>query len=368
MKEKRETSRHLGIDSLRILSMWMIVIMHVLRQSGLLYETEVMSTKYEAAWLMEIAAYCAVNCYALISGYVGYQSKVKYDKLLLLWLQVFFYTLLITGIFAVFKPGTVNLSVWKRALFPMSQKQYWYFTAYFALFFFMPALNLVIQRLERKELKLLLGGCFFLFSIVQTIRQVDLFDLHNGYSVLWLIVLYLMGGYLHKYGIPEKVKKRTVFFLYIGCVVVTWAVQYGLLNDAKIHGTEGKNGMLLISYLSPTISVAGIALFLLFAKLQPKNVLLCGVIRFLAPLSFSVYLIHVHPLLFDSVLKEQVSFLVDLRTRYAVPMTLVTAAVIYLLCSLIDKIRLELFRMLHVPILCQKLLSLPQRWKEREGR
>ena len=46
--------------------------------------------KYEVVMLWESFTYCAVNCYALISGYVGLQSQFKIKKFINLWIEVFF--------------------------------------------------------------------------------------------------------------------------------------------------------------------------------------------------------------------------------------------------------------------------------------
>lgn len=57
MKQEREY----GIDALRIVAMWMIVILHVLLQGGILERLEESSWRYMTAWSLEAAAYGAVN-------------------------------------------------------------------------------------------------------------------------------------------------------------------------------------------------------------------------------------------------------------------------------------------------------------------
>ena len=75
MQEFRLSSmeeRNYGIDLLRIVSMMMVVLLHVLGQGGILDGSDPLTVKSETAWLLEIGAYSAVNIYAMISGYVGY--------------------------------------------------------------------------------------------------------------------------------------------------------------------------------------------------------------------------------------------------------------------------------------------------------
>lgn len=128
-------SRNYGIDLLRILSMYMVVILHVLGQGGILRETIILSSNYKVVWLLEIVSYCAVNCYALISGYVGINAEYNYSNIIALWLRVIFYTVIITACFALVVPNSVGINEICNAIFPVMRKQYWYFTAYFCVFF-----------------------------------------------------------------------------------------------------------------------------------------------------------------------------------------------------------------------------------------
>ena len=87
-----EKKRNYGIDLLRMLSMFMIVNLHVLGQGGAMVRIVGDEAGYYAAWFLETCAYCAVDCYGLISGYVGVNGKFRPARLLELWLQVFFYS------------------------------------------------------------------------------------------------------------------------------------------------------------------------------------------------------------------------------------------------------------------------------------
>lgn len=88
--ERIAPSRNYGIDLLRMLSMYMVCTLHTLGQGGILEATSEHSSQYCLAWLLEIAAYCAVDCFALISGYVGATARFRPINLLRLWLQAAF--------------------------------------------------------------------------------------------------------------------------------------------------------------------------------------------------------------------------------------------------------------------------------------
>ena len=168
--------RNYGIDFLRIISMFMIVILHILGNGGILASVQIGSSNYHLAWILEIASYCAVNCYALISGYVGIYSVHKYSNIFYLWLQVIFYTLSITLLFNILSPSSVTISSWLNALFPISRKQYWYFTAYFCMFFFIPYFTVLLNNLSKKELTTLCLTILIMLCVLPTFAQDDIFQ------------------------------------------------------------------------------------------------------------------------------------------------------------------------------------------------
>ena len=71
------TDRNDGIDLLRIVSMYMITILHVCGQGGAMVRIASHPATYYACWLLETMCMCAVNCYGLISGYVGVKSTFR---------------------------------------------------------------------------------------------------------------------------------------------------------------------------------------------------------------------------------------------------------------------------------------------------
>ena len=72
--------RNEGIDLLRIVAMLLITMLHVIRHGGMLDGLSLFSSQYFVVWILYILTNCAVNCYALISGYVnkgGYWQLTK---------------------------------------------------------------------------------------------------------------------------------------------------------------------------------------------------------------------------------------------------------------------------------------------------
>ena len=340
--------RNWGVDLLRILSMLMILFLHVLGRGGILTHATKLSTQYEVAWLLETASYCAVNCYALISGYVGVRSRFRFSNLLQLWLQVVTYSFGITVITGWISPDKVATKDYIHALFPVSHQYYWYFTAYFCLFFFLPVLNHLLNTLSQRKLLLLMLSLVFLFSILPSIFNRDIFYTKNGYSACWLIVLYLIGGYCRRFDPLKNWSGLFSLAIYALCVLASWEIKWAL------ESVEHAYADVLVRYTSPTILLAAVALLNGCSKLRVSRIP-AAVIRFLAPLAFGVYLIHVHPLPWKYVMNKAFVAFAEYSPLKLVGAVIVAVLALYLLCTVIEYIRHLVFRLLRIPVLCDKL-------------
>ena len=117
---KRE--RNYGIDLLRVVSMFYILLLHSLGRGGLLKNTVEGSTQYNLVYFIEICAYCVANIFALISGYVSYsdeKKKIKVSNYINLWLEVVFYCLAFTAIFNIIKPQEILPVTYLISIFPV---------------------------------------------------------------------------------------------------------------------------------------------------------------------------------------------------------------------------------------------------------
>ena len=110
---------------------------------------------------------------------------------------------------------------------------------------------------------------------------------------------------------------------------------------------EVRAGNYFISYKSPTIFLAAICLLLFFVNLKISS-FWKKAIGFLSPMTFGVYLIHIHPLVLTYMINERFTGYAEFPWILEILAVLGTAAVIYLICSLIDFVRLQLFKILHI--------------------
>lgn len=327
--------------------MIMIPILHILGHGGILENSVKLSVRYELSWFLELACYCAVNSYALISGFVQYGRKQKYSNIIYLYFQVLFYTILTTVIFAFWKPEMIGLKSIVKAVFPFAYNTYWYFTAYFCLFFFIPSLNLMLDKFEKEQVQKLLLALFFIFSLLQTFFNADFGFTCWGYSFLWLAILYLTGAYIKKYGLflfDSNIKNLAGYFL---CVLITWIskICIELLTKKIFH--EPKGGGYLISYVSPTFVFSSIFLLVFFSNIKCGNALI-KFIRFFSPVTFGVYLFHEEPLIRDTFISNAFINYLSFNPIVLIFSVILTGIAIWFIGSLADKTRCFIFRLLRI--------------------
>lgn len=346
--------RNYGVDLLRIVSMFFVAILHVFNYGGILYRVCLPYPHFYIVWFVEICAYCAVNCYALISGYVGIKSKFRYANILNLYLMATFYTLLITGIFYIYYPGTVGKIDFIKALLPFGFGQYWYFSAYFCMFFFIPFFNYMINTMDRSMARNLIITLIAVFSVLPTVFNNDIYYTKDGYSALWLGVMYLLGAYISKYDVGKNIRRIKLLGIYLLAVIFTWAFKM-LMNNLAVRGlptTDYAN--MFVDYTSPTIIITSVCLLLLFAGLQPGDVQK-KFIGFFAPHAFAVYLIHEEPLIRENLLRGSFIWTLYEGPWFLLAVVIGSAFAIWLGCSLLDVPRHYLFKALHIKQLCIKL-------------
>ncbi len=349
-----QSTRNFGIDLLRIFSMFFVVILHVLEHGGITKSLSPFSTSYSIIWFIEIGCYCAVNCYALISGYVGYTAKYKVANIVELYCQTVFYALLVTLVIHQIYPQNLVANDYVKSFFPFSYDTYWFFSCYFCMFFFIPFFNYLVENLEKSKCTALILGLVTMFSIMPTIFNNSIFQINNGFSVLWLSTLYIIGAYIRKYKPFQKVNPLFFLFLYFVITAITWISKIGIEYCSQKFEIELWDSYFLVSYVSPTILLEAITLLLFFSRLSIHNILK-KIIAFFTPLVFGVYLIHDHLLTRNLIIHDRFCEYASYSSLKLIVALLVTTFFIWLLCSSIEFVRYKVFQLLKIKQHCLKL-------------
>lgn len=346
-----------GVDVLKTLSMFMVVVLHVLGQGGVLNGVKGGTLAYWAVMVLQIGVYCSVNCFALATGYLMVGRKVRYRKLLPMWLTVAVYSVLGMLVGYDFNVKGVSLPDWLFYLCPVLSSEYWYFTAYVCLYLLVPYLNQLVNAMTRRQHRDLLILGFLLCCVPQVanvtrLPETDLLSLSDGYGMFWLMYLYFLGAGMKKYGFFCKLSTCKLLAGYILMAALTFLTVYvyNMLPD-PMPGEVGDliqeyGSFRFISYLSPTIVAEAVFLSVACINWRVPNWMRKPLV-WLSPLIFQVYIIHTHPIPF-SYLWNKLAFLAEKSTKIMVISVLGYALGIFLVCIAIDWVRFQLFCLLRV--------------------
>lgn len=273
MKKQRDS----GIELLRIVAMLMVIGVHIFLYGGYFDRAcEYNDLVKSSAYFLKLFFRPAVNIFVVITGYFMVRSafdlKASYKRLLSLYGTVYFYSIVLGIIFfagqAHFETSRSDTLVLLRMFLPLTFQEWYFLTDYFLMCLFAPFVNIILQKLSKKEYLCLLTISIFVMSIWQYIMNIDPFlqehcnygyeGIVNGKNVFSFLYVYMLGGYV---GLHMKPKKRPNFVYLIGIFLCVWANYFIWMN----YGEVLNYNKVAISYTNPFI-VSGAVLFLLFFK------------------------------------------------------------------------------------------------------
>lgn len=288
--------RMANLELLRCVAMMMVVVLHYLGKSGLLPEPAggEMGAEGLAAWLLESFCIVAVNVYMFISGYFLSMSSFKLSRLLRLWLQVWFYSVLFGGIAAVagvVGGVTVDTHYFLTLLFPITMKHYWFMTAYVFLYLLMPLAGLAVQSMTREQLRLTMVSLLIVFCVSKSVIPVRLEMDTNGYDCLWYVCMFVTAAYMRRFGFPFLKKRGRGILLYVGGCLLIFGMMLALRQFWLRTGSLETRLKMSFEYNHVLPFAATVGLFAAFCKIRVGG-RAAAVVRWIAPYTLGVYLLH----------------------------------------------------------------------------
>lgn len=289
--------RQANYELLRIVSMMMVITLHFLGKGELL---QTLSGKLDAcgygAWIIEAFSVVAVNVYVLLSGYFLVETQFNPKKLLVLWMQILFYSLgvpLVLFLSGALPGEELYLDRILTWIFPVLREHYWFATAYMLLFVFSPLLGKAVKQLEKRQLEVVIGLLLLLYSVSKSVMPFDIAIDKGGYNDTWFICLYLVSAYIRLYGIPWLNSKKKSLIVY----GISICGIFGLTQFYRmIYQETGKiEGFLSSPYQYNHILclLAAVALFCFFGQLKwNQNGVSSRIICKISSTTFGIYLLH----------------------------------------------------------------------------
>lgn len=287
-------NRNTGLDILRILLALMVIAIHFNAPATGHVAMSTTGMMKLLVYPMVALCYPAVNIYVLISGYFGYAKQKGYSQiissLLKLWLCLVFFSLFGYFLAVITKNVSFSIPDLLSHLLPLSRGVWWFMTVYFVMMLISPALNMVLDRLSKKDFLVFITVALIICSIIPFFLKFESFiGLNKGCGIIWFSVLYLTGGGIYKYMKTNVGKNNWQLWAFCAYLLLT----IYLLASPTIHRQIG----LMDEYTSArynSIIVYGqaISLFILFLNINIQSNKLSKAISFLAGLSLAAYIFH----------------------------------------------------------------------------
>ena len=357
-KSIRKT-RNPGVDLIRILAMFGIIIGHILFAGGVIIKYY----KYHKFLkVFHILFFWHNNGFGLVSGIIGYKTN-KYSNLIYLWFCVFLYSVAIHFYFQKYRKNSMINNNTFIEFFPVIYQRYWYFSQYFGMYLFIPVINKAVAYLTKSELKIIVFSLLFLFSFWRYFMNsnFDIFQIRGGYSVIWLLTLYIIGTYIGKYKIDYTGKKKLFFSLSFFLIYILIFFLYHINYNTKLslkdkiefkEDYKFPRNMLNENFdcFIKLIQSLSIVLFLLQINYNNYS---SKIITFIGPLTFGVYLIHMNRIFFHNIIRGNLQKIrSNLSLNSVIKLVLAKGFKIYVFCCFIEYLRNILFSFLRIRKIC----------------
>lgn len=278
--------RESGIELLRILAMFLVLIYHsnmwsleyiFINDNNIYNNANSYIPTILSINVIEGVSKVCVNLFVLISGYFGIKLSIK--RILSFLFQCFFIVLLGWIYFFVSSDHLrISIGIVLQILTSWFSSS-WFIQSYLLLMLFSPILNTFVEHTSCKMLKMI--TCILLLLCLMNALIGVFPNYSNGYSFDFLVSLYIIGAYIKKekkFFIHISVKKLLTIYVFVLFLYVVVSTCYNLLF--KIQYSTGFN--------DPFIIVLAIVIFCCFIRINFIN----KVVNFIARCTFAVYLLH----------------------------------------------------------------------------
>lgn len=297
-------------------------------------------------WKLSVEAITivGVNGFTLISGYFGIHASVR-GFLKFTFICLFYAVGLYTayGLYHHFALGQpFPWHQWAESWLVYTHTDLWYVPAYLGLYLISPFINASIWALSKRKLAVATGA-FVIFNVWAGWWWSGSFN-PTGYTVIQLVMMYLIGGCIRRYsdGLDIASRRRLLWpaaGVYAASTIVTILLAMYMDPDKAY------------AYNAPAVIVASGALMVVFVSRRYSN----AAVNSVAAAAFSVYLIHKNPLIWGHYIKPLALKMwyangVLTYTIFAIAFTVAVYAVCWLIDLMRRKIETAFFN--HIKINC----------------
>lgn len=346
-----QSERIIGIDIVKIVAIFLVTLLHITGIGGAIDAAENPLTNFLLCSLNGVS-FCCINLFALATGFLYYNRKNRYSKLLQLWIQVVFWAVFANIIPALYyKDLSILTETPFVRIFVVSFLTYWYVDAYFVLFLFIPMLNAAIEKMNKKSFVAFFIISSVLLGVIPFLFNNDIANLIKGYSFAWLAYLFLLGAGIKKFDYINRIKSSvltvTVIISALIQILTTFICRNYKPNFMGIDYSgiyENYNFIIMILF--------SLSLFLLIARIKVKNTKIIKIICAVSSAAFSVYLIQCNHSVLEYLIDKHFSFLGTYSSIAAFAAAIGISLAIYIIFTILGILQNKLFNICRINKLC----------------
>lgn len=355
-----KVQRKSNFEMLRIIAMIMILFFHFARHGGFQYEnTDLSFPRFWHNFIM-MDGKTGNNIFILISGYFLITNKsctVNWERVLKLWGQVFFYSIMIHLISFVLESNGFNVVALIKAIvlgtFPITFNTWWFASTYFVLYILHPYLNAFIYSLEKNTFQKYLLITLFFWCIVPTVTGLS----YQSNNLLWFITLYCVAAYVRLYGDSFCANKK----IYLWGWLISTLVRYLLSCTLTVLGTNFLFAANNIRHFNSQQSVfTFLSAFFLFMFFEKLEIGYCKWINKIASATFGVYLLHDSAYIRSLLWEEIFTNTAIQNSGFIIVYSFVVVSLIFAVCTFLELLRQATFG----KIFSTAMYCCMEAWKE----
>lgn len=349
--------RESSLELYRIILMFLIVAHHYVVNSSAWNVLNLDPLAPKSLFLLEFAAWgkTGINCFMMITGYFMCKSNITVRKFAKLLFIYWFYSITIYFIFVLTGYRPFLLKDLLKAVWPIQEIASNFYGTYIVFFLLIPFINILIRNINEKQHIMLTGIALFMYTFLGTIPGI--YVAMNYVS--WYIVLYLVASYIRLY--PKKLfdNRKLWGWLALGSVAASiLSVLVGAWAGVKL------NRIMFDYFLSDCNKILAVTnavtSFLFFKNLRiPYS----PFINSYAACTLGVLQIHANSdamrsWLWGDVVRAGKMY----ESDWMIPYAILAVAVIHIVCTAIEYLRLRFVEKPVLDLLERKL----EVWRKKE--
>ena len=297
MNTTNRTIRNSGVELLKILAIFLLVVNHVTNtlnwgdthylHNDFVLNTAIASTN-PAYIILTAFRYLGplgnTIFFTCTAWYLIKSNNFNKKKWFNMLIEVWFISISFLITIFVIRHGDISKDLVIKSLLPTTFENNWYITCYLIFYPIHPFLNIIISKVDKKGLFRITAAMTFLYFIIDIIHSGHFYSTN---IVLW-INIYFIIAYLQKYKMNfcNDIKKNIALFSFgLVCLIILGSTYniLGLINhsmsNSVLHWVKNNN---------PFILIIVIAVFNCFRQLNFTN----SFINYISKLTLLIYIIH----------------------------------------------------------------------------